>query len=94
MTNLTANETNVLNCLWANEEGGGTVYLDNVNKQGLCPKGFAAVLGSLTQKGLYRPLDGFFGEVLGEKPAPAESVAKQRLRKLWAKSNPTKACPF
>ena len=73
--NLTRREGEVLEALRNNYEGcvsgeagdeWGTVYLDNAHVHGIGPRAFAAILGSLTKKGLYRadPFDDYFGAVL------------------------------
>lgn len=73
---MTNNETKVLAALRKeaeSDDGNGfwTVYLDNARLSGLIPsdclspKSFAAVLGSLNKKGLYRDIDGYaWGQVL------------------------------
>ena len=71
--NLTMKEQAVLDSLRQVYEGvfirdgqsWGNCYLDNAYVEGLTPRGFAAVLGSLQKKGLYRadPFDAYFGDV-------------------------------
>ena len=73
MTDLTANEAEVLAALRAEIESTfirtdgrewGTVYLDNVCRAGRTDRSFSGVLGSLTAKGLYRDGGDAFGEVI------------------------------
>ncbi len=65
---LTEREAGLLKTLRAeseisDSEDWRTVYLDNVDMRNASPREFAGLLGSLTKKGMYREIDGFFGEV-------------------------------
>ena len=66
---LTALETTILTALrneaeGLNENGWESVYLDNARPDDLSAHQFAAILGNLEKKGLYRSLgDDFFGLV-------------------------------
>jgi hypothetical protein len=73
MTELTANETEILAALraevestFARDDGRewGTVYLDNVYRGGRSDRSFSGVLGSLATKGLYRDEGEAFGAVI------------------------------
>ena len=65
---LTENENKVVTALRKHSEyteGEFRVcYLDNAIPSGMSGLSFAGVLSSLTQKGLYKPIDQFFGMVL------------------------------
>ena len=65
---LTENENKVVTALRKHSEyadGDHRVcYLDNAIPAGMSRLAFAGVLSSLTQKGLYKPIDQFFGMVL------------------------------
>jgi hypothetical protein len=66
---LTALETTILTALRNNTEGSNengwmSVYLDNARPSNVSAHQFAAILGNLKQKGLYRSQgDDFFGLV-------------------------------
>lgn len=88
MTTLTNNEANVLANLRAAVENTdtradgavwGTVYLDNVARDGRSDRSFNGILGSLTNKGLYVDAGECFGSVLmGDAPAVTELDAEQQ----------------
>lgn len=71
MTTLTKNEIEVLAALRAEVESHftregvqwGTVYLDNVARNGRSDRSFSGILGSLTAKGLYADQGECFGSV-------------------------------
>lgn len=71
MTNISNKATAVLEALRSHYESTtvrhdgewGTVYLDNASVEGVSRHAFAGYLSDLTQKGLYLPIDKYFGEV-------------------------------
>jgi hypothetical protein len=75
MATLTKNEELVLRALRTeaeSDDGNGywTVYLDNARPAGMSVHGFAATLGSLKNKGLYREVDGYaWGQVKMQEEA-------------------------
>ena len=75
--NLTEREAKVYNAMSKSYDyevdGWAYIYLDNARPADMSAHQFAAILSSLTQKGLYEPVgDNFFGLVfLGEAAAQA-----------------------
>lgn len=61
-------ETAVKISLMANLEGGNMVYLDNAKadciEQGMTAHQFAGGLAALTAKGVYKQIDGDFGQYI------------------------------